>query len=180
MARWTVPDKINIIGSATLYRSRYRSDKDSRYIPSAWDNRFIINVSAVYDMPKNWSIGAKMSAIGGAPYTPYDENMSSVRTVWDANGKGVYDYSRYNTERLDPYAQLDVRIDKYFYFSKWTLSLYIDLENVTFSKIRQPDALISTGKILAPEEDALERYEMEELELWSGTLVPSIGVTAEF
>jgi hypothetical protein len=31
-----------------------------------------MNLSAVYDIAKNWSIGAKVSAIGGAPYTPYD------------------------------------------------------------------------------------------------------------
>lgn len=181
MVRWTIPDKINIIGSATLYSSMYKSDKESKFIPSAWDNRFIINVSAVYELPRNWSIGAKMSAIGGSPYTPYDEDVSSLKTVWDANGRPVYDYSRYNMKRLDPYAQLDLRIDKSFYFRKWTLSMYVDLENVTFSKIRQPDALISTGTIIDPEAAlALQRYEMEVLELWSGTLVPAVGVTVEF
>lgn len=181
MARWTIPDKINVIGSATLYSSRYRSDKNSPYVPSAWDNRFIINLSGIYDLPKNWSIGAKVSAIGGAPYTPYDNEASSIKTVWDANGRPVYDYARYNMERLSPYAQLDIRIDKFFYFEKWTMSMYLDMENVTFSRIRQPDALLSTGKVLIPEEEeALERYEMKVLELWSGTLVPTIGITAEF
>ena len=181
MARWMIPDKLNLIGSATLYSSSYRSDKDSGYLPSAWDNRFIVNVSAVYDFPKNWSIGAKLSAIGGAPYTPYDEELSSYKTVWDATGRPVYDYSQYNMKRLKPYTQLDIRIDKDFYFRKWTLSLYIDLENVTFSKIRQPDALLSTGTLVDPETSlALQRYKMETLELWSGTLVPALGINVEF
>ena len=181
MARWIIPDKLNIIGSATLYSSEYRSDKDSDYIPSAWDNRFIINLSAVYDLPKNWSIGAKVSAIGGAPYTPYDEEESSYKLVWDANGRPVADYSRYNTCRLYPYAQLDIRIDKALYFNKWTLSIYIDMENVTFSKIRQQDAYLSSGEIMNPEAELnLQRYRMEELKLWSGTIVPTLGVTFEF
>ena len=181
MARWIIPDKLNIIGSATLYFSEYRSDKDSDYIPSAWDNRFIINLSAVYDLPKNWSIGAKVSAIGGAPYTPYDEEESSYKLVWDANGRPVADYSRYNTCRLYPYAQLDIRIDKALYFNKWTLSIYIDMENVTFSKIRQQDAYLSSGEIMNPEAELnLQRYRMEELKLWSGTIVPTLGVTFEF
>lgn len=181
MARWIIPDKLNIIGSATLYTSEYRSNKDSDYIPSAWDNRFIINLSAVYDFPKNWSIGAKVSAIGGAPYTPYDEEGSSYKLIWDANGRAILDYTRYNTGRLNPYAQLDVRIDKDFYFDKWTLNLYVDMENVTFSKIQQPDAYLSSGEIVNPEaEPYLQRYRMEELELWSGTIVPTLGITIEF
>jgi hypothetical protein len=84
-------------------------------------------------------------------------------------------------KRLKPYTQLDIRIDKDFYFRKWTLSLYIDLENVTFSKIRQPDALLSTGTLVDPETSlALQRYKMETLELWSGTLVPALGINVEF
>jgi hypothetical protein len=181
MARWIIQDKLNLIGSATLYKSEYRSDKSSDYISSAWDNRFIINLSAVYDLPKNWSIGAKVSAIGGAPYTPYDEEESSYKVVWDSNGRPIVDYSLYNTRRLNPYAQLDIRIDKSFYFKKWTLSIYLDMENVTFSKIQQQDAYLSSGEILNPEAELnKQRYRMEDLELWSGTIVPALGITVEF
>ena len=181
LVKWLIPDKISLVGSATLYWSKYRSNPSAEYIPSSWDNRFIINLSAVYDLPKYWSIGAKVSAIGGAPYTPYDEDASAYKTMWDATGRGVYDFSRYNQARLDPYYQIDLRVDKDFYFRKWTLGLYIDLQNVTFSKIRQPDAYLSTGNVLNP--DALmpeQKYELEVLELYSGTIVPAIGVTVEF
>lgn len=87
----------------------------------------------------------------------------------------------YNQSRLSPYYQIDLRVDKNFYFQKWTLGLYVDLQNVTFSKIRQPDAYLSTGEIIdtdAPE--AVQRYVLETLELYSGTLVPAIGITVEF
>lgn len=181
LVKWLIPDKISLVGSATLYWSKYRSNPSAEYIPSSWDNRFIVNLSAVYDLPKYWSIGAKVSAIGGAPYTPYDEEASAYKTMWDATGRGVYDISRYNQARLDPYYQIDLRVDKDFYFRKWTLGLYIDLQNVTFSKIRQPDAYLSTGNVLNP--DALmpeQKYELEVLELYSGTIVPAIGVTVEF
>ncbi len=181
LVRWLIPEKVSLVGSATLYRSLYAASKESELIPSAWDNRFIINLSAVYDLPDYWSIGAKISAIGGAPYTPYDEDASSLKTVWDAGGRPVYDYARYNGSRLDPYWQVDLRVDKYFYFRKWTLGLYLDLQNVTFSKIRQPDAYLSTGDIVNPEDlPAGQRYALETLELYSGTIVPAIGVTIEF
>ncbi len=181
IVKWLIPDKVTLVGSATLYRSEYRTDKDQDYIPSAWDNRFITNLSAVYEFPRYWSIGAKVSAIGGSPYTPYDEELSSLRSIWDAEGRPVYDYSQYNGMRLDPYWQLDLRVDKNFYFSRWTLGIYVDLQNVTFSKIRQPDAYLSTGTVLNPDMPLSEqRYELELLELYSGTIVPAIGVTVGF
>lgn len=181
LVRWLIPDRLSLVGSATLYRSEYRSDKNAEYIPSAWDNRFILNLSGVYDLPHYWSIGMKISAIGGAPYTPYDEDASSLKVVWDAAGRPVYDFTKYNQSRLDPYYQIDLRVDKDFYFRKWTLGLYVDLQNVTFSKIRQPDAYLSTGEIVNPEDlPADQRYALEILELWSGTIVPAIGVTVEF
>ena len=181
LVRWLIPDKITLIGSTTLYKSEYRSSKDAGYVPSSWDNRFIFNLSAVYELPRYWSIGAKVSAIGGSPYTPYDEEASSLKVVWDASGRPVYDYTRYNGERLDPYYQVDLRVDKNFYFRKWTLGIYVDLQNVTFSKIRQPDAYLSTGVVANPQDLPFEqRYVLETLELWSGTIVPALGVTIEF
>ena len=147
----------------------------------AMNQWIIINLSAVYDLPKFWSIGAKVSAIGGAPYTPYDQETSSLKTVWDAAGRPVYDYAKYNSGRLKPYYQIDLRVDKDFYFKKWTLGLYVDLQNVTFSKIRQPDAYLNTGVVVNP--DALlpeQRYELELLELYSGTIIPALGISVEF
>lgn len=181
LVKWLIPDKISLVGSATLYRSEYRSSSSGLYIPSAWDNRFITNLSAVYEFKGYWSIGAKVSAIGGAPYTPYDEEISSLRRVWDAAGRPVPDYKRYNSLRLDPYCQLDLRVDKNFYFRKWALGLYVDLQNVTFSKIDQPLAYLSTGLVIDPELPYSEQhYELETLELTSGTIVPAVGVTIEF
>ena len=181
LVKWLIPDKLSMVGSATLYKSEYKAGKDAEYIPSAWDNRFVVNLSAVYEFRKYWSVGAKISAIGGAPYTPYDEFMSSYKTVWDAAGRPVYDYTQYNEKRLDPYCQIDLRVDKNFYFPKWTLGIYVDLQNVTFNKIDQPDAWLSTGVITNP--DMLpeqQRYKLEMLELTSGTIIPALGVTIEF
>ena len=131
--------------------------------------------------PISGSIGAKLSAIGGSPYTPYDVEKSSLVQAWNVQGRPYYDYSRYNSERLDAFAQLDVRVDKNFYFKNWSLGLYIDLQNVTMSKLRQPDVPVSTGIIENPY-DPIEqqKYKMKYIKLDSGTLVPSIGVTVQF
>ncbi|MDE5708635.1 MAG: TonB-dependent receptor, partial [Alistipes sp.] len=151
------------------------------YIASAWDNRFVANLSATYDFPRAWSFGAKLSAVGGAPYTPYDLDRSALKEVWDAQGRPVYDYALYNTGRLGSFAQLDVRIDKSFYFRRCMLGLYLDLQNVTVSKLRQPDVVISTGVVEDPSLPLSEqRYRMKTISRRSGTLLPSVGITVEF
>ena len=180
-ARWQIANKINLVGAFTLYWSEFRSNRHSPYIPSAWDNRWILNISGTYDFPHRWSIGAKLSAIGGAPYTPYDEERTSLKSYWDAMGRAALDYSRYNDSRLKPFVQLDIRVDKVWEFQKWNLGVYIDLENVTFSEITLPDALLSTGVIKNPSAPLAEqRYELKKIEQRNGTLIPTIGITAEF
>ena len=181
MARWQIPGRLNVVGSVTLYRSEYRHGAEGEWIASAWDNRFVANVSGTYDFPRNWSLGAKLSAIGGAPYTPYDLGKSSLVEAWDAQGRPYYDYARYNAGRLDAYAQLDVRLDKVFYFKRWMLGIYVELQNVTFSKIKLPDVLVSTGVIENPTAPPAEqRYVMKSIKQESGTIIPTIGITAEF
>ena len=83
--------------------------------------------------------------------------------------------------RLDAFAQLDVRVDKNYYFRGWRLGIYLDLQNVTKSVLRQQDVLMSTGVIENPEAPAAEqRYVMKRLKQESGTLLPTIGLTVEF
>ena len=87
MFRWQVSGRFNLVSSFTLYKSEYRNHSGDKYIPSAWDNRFILNMSGTYNLPKRWSIGGKLSYIGGAPYTPYDEEKSSLVEAWNAKGQ---------------------------------------------------------------------------------------------
>lgn len=78
MFRWQASGKFNLVASCTLFRSEYRNHSKDSFIPSAWDNRFILNMSGTYNLPKRWSIGGKLSYIGGSPYPPYDEDKSSL------------------------------------------------------------------------------------------------------
>lgn len=181
MVQWNIPDKLNLTGSFTLFKSEYRNNSSSPYIASAWDNRFVLNLSGTYDFPKHWSVGAKLSCIGGSPYTPYDVEKSSLVEAWDAQGRPYYDYDAYNTGRLDAFAQLDLRVDKDFYFKKWRFGVYLDLQNITGSKLKQPDAFMSTGVIENPEAPHSEqRYVMKTVKQESGTILPTIGLTVEF
>ena len=66
MLRWQIPGRFNFVSSLTVLRSEYRNGNGgcddnipsgSKYISSAWDNRFILNVSGTYNLPRRWSIG---------------------------------------------------------------------------------------------------------------------------
>lgn len=181
LLKWLIAKKLNLASSFTLFKSEYRTDKESEYIASAWDNRFIFNLRGTYNLPRHWSVGMKVSCIGGAPYTPYDADKSSLVTAWNAQGKPYYDYTRYNEERLPAFTQVDIRIDKTFYLKHCMLGFYIDLQNIASSKLKQADVLMSTGVIKNPDAPIAEqRYVMKSLKQESGTLLPTLGITFEY
>ncbi len=181
LLKWLIAKKLNLASSFTLFKSEYRTDKESEYIASAWDNRFIFNLRGTYNLPRHWSVGMKVSCIGGAPYTPYDADKSSLVTAWNAQGKPYYDYTRYNEERLPAFTQVDIRIDKTFYLKRCMLGFYIDLQNIAGSKLKQADVLMSTGVIKNPDVPIAEqRYVMKSLKQESGTLLPTLGITFEY
>lgn len=181
MFKWLLTQKLNLSSSLTIFKSEFKDGEQGSYVPSAWDNRFILNMSGTYNFPKHWSLGAKVSCIGGSPYTPYDVEKSSLVEAWDVQGRAYYDYSRYNQERLPVFGQLDVRVDKTFYLKKCMLGFYLDIQNITASKLRQPDALMSTGQIENPSAPLSEqRYVMKPIRQESGTLLPTLGITFEY
>ena len=181
MFKWLLTQKLNLSSSLTIFKSEFKDGEQGSYVPSAWDNRFILNMSGTYNFPKHWSLGANVSCIGGSRYTPYVVEKSSLVEAWNVQGRAYYDYSRYNQERLPVFGQLDVRVDKTFYLKKCMLGFYLDIQNITASKLRQPDALMSTGQIENPSAPLSEqRYVMKSIRQESGTLLPTLGITFEY
>lgn len=174
---------LTFLSSFTLVRSEFKDNREGRndYIPTAWDNRFILSLTGTYALPKHWDIGAKFRALGGMPYTPYDLEKSSLVDAWNAKGRPYLDYNKFNSERLGTYTQLDIRVDKTFYMKNWMFGLYLDIQNVLGTKYKEQETYISTGKILnptAPQDE--QRYELKRINRSSGTVLPTIGVTVEF
>jgi hypothetical protein len=167
--------------SYTWVRSSFE-DKLGEFIPSAWDNRNILNVSALASLKRNWDIGVKWRFVGGAPYTPYDVGRSSLIEAWDAKGRGYLDYNEYNTERLQVFHQLDLRVDKEYFFKKWSLNLYLDIQNLYNFKAQQPDELLqerdANGQALINPDDPA-RYVLKYIPSESGTVLPTIGIIVE-
>ena len=182
LARLKEFKKINLVLSYTYVRSEFRG-LDSRMIPSSWDNKHLLNLTATKKFEHNWDLGLKWRFVGGAPFTPYDLEKSSYKNAWDLQGQGYLDYSKFNTLRLKAFHQLDIRIDKQYFFSKWSLMLYADVQNVYNFQADQPPLLVrltnSSGDPVTDPANPL-KYSLKYLPNETGTVLPTVGVIVEF
>ncbi len=179
MLRWFGMGRFTALASYTWYRSQFENPATGVYLPSAWDYRHLFTLSGTYKLPRNWEVGLKMRLMGGAPYTPYDEYLSSLVPAWDATARPYYDYDRYNTGRLKTFYEVDLRVDKSFYFKGVMLGFYVDLQNVLNFKYDNPPVLVSTGESYV-DGGGVERYRMKYIDQQSGVILPTLGITVEF
>lgn len=157
-------------------------DKNGDFVPSAWDNGNIVTITGGKKFKGDWELGVRFRYLGGAPYTPFDAELSALRSNWDIRGVGVFDYNRLNTERNGAVHQLDVRLDKRFFFKKWSLNAYLDIQNIyNYQAPLAPFITVQrdeNGEPLVNPNDP-SRYLTKEVENFSGTLLPSIGLIIE-
>jgi hypothetical protein len=179
----------NVVLSYTYVRSEFRElnqqlEPTGSFIPSTWDNRHLLNLTATREFKNNWQVGLRWRFVGGAPYTPLDRQKSAQIDAWNARGRAYPDYERLNARRLEPFHQLDLRVDKQFFFDRWSLMLYLDVQNVYNFAADEPPVLIRrTGEDGQPlvDPDNSNRYLLKRLEVEeSGNVLPSIGVIVEF
>ena len=177
---------INIITSYTFVRSEFEDTKTD-FIPTAWDNKHLLNITATKSFKRNWDFGFKWRFVGGAPYTPYDLDKSSYRNAWDINGRAYLDYSRFNAERINSFHQLDVRLDKQYFFKNWSMLFYIDIQNLYNFKAEEQDIVLleqdeeGNPIIINPNAPADEQqYKLKTIKSESGTVLPTLGVIVEF
>ena len=184
--RYRVLQNISGIFSYTYVRSEFENS-DGEYIPSSWDSRHILTLTMSKMFKGNWQTGAKWRFVGGSPYTPYDLNKSALVAAWDTQGRPFLDYTRFNRERLGNFFQLDIRIDKSFNFARWSLLVYLDIQNVFNSQAEQPDIVLpvydaSGNPVILNPGDPLDdqRYDLRSIANTTGTILPSIGITVDF
>jgi len=172
----------NLVLAYTFVRSEFK-DYYGTFIPTAWDNRHLLNLTATKKFRKNWDVGMKFRLVGGSPYTPYDLQESSLKEAWDLQGRGYLDYPKFNTLRLKAFHQLDLRVDKRYYLKGWTLMVYADVQNIYNHQADQPPILLqekdANGIPLTDPSDP-SRYLLKYESGTSGTVLPTIGIIVEF
>ena len=83
----------------------------------SYDQTWIFNISGGYKINEEWEVATKFRYSTGKPYAPY--NLDGTQSV-----------DLINSIRFPVSNSLDVRVDKRWFFSGWTLITYIDVQNV--------------------------------------------------
>ena len=169
----------------TLVKSEFE-DANGDLVPSAWDNENIITFTGGKKFGKDWEVGVQYQFLGGAPFTPLDVQRSTIVSVYDRNPRGLPDYERLNSRRFDNFNRLNVRVDKKWFFEKWSLNVYLDVQNLLGGSVQGEPFLIpqrnANGQpIIEPGEPGEpDRYATKELINENGTRIPSIGIIVQF
>ena len=161
----------------TLFRSEF-TGKDGVYRPSSWDARHMLNLMGGYEMGRGWNISGRWRLMGGAPYTPIDYELSANKEIWDVTGRPIPDYKNFNTLRLPASHQLDLRLDKEFFFKAWALNLYVDVQNVYNFKTPSAPLYTNLNESGLPSTDPTnpDAYKLSNVTLNSGTILPTLGI----
>lgn len=163
----------------TLYWSEFK-DKLGEFVPSAWDSRHIITLTGGKKFKKNWEIGTRWGIQGGSPYTPFDLVASAQPESFDNSGRGVKDYDQLNSLRTKWFHQLNLRVDKKWFFEKWSLNLYLDIQNLyNFQGEGAPEFTVERDDQGVPLLNSNGVYNGYTYTSSVGTLIPSIGIVVK-
>ncbi len=139
--------------SLTLSRTRYTAlDGVSR--AGSYDQSVLFTLSGGYRFDAHWEASTRFRYATGRPYTPF-------------NSDGSQNVSAYNSLRVDPLHSLDLRVDRRWNFTTWSLIAYLDIQNVYNNK--QSDTVRWNA----------QEQKVEDSRSAIGIL-PAIGISAEF
>lgn len=161
--------KLYSIVALTLYRSLFSGLNASDFRPSSWDNGQLLSLTGGYKFAKNWDLSGRFRYLGKTPYAPVDQaaTLANYPLV-------VRDYDRLGEVQLSTFQQLDLRIDKKWNFKKWSLDVYLDVQNVLAAATpSEPSYGLkrdSQGNIVQP--NSLVQVNTTA----AGTVIPSIGL----
>ncbi|MCX7974508.1 MAG: TonB-dependent receptor [Candidatus Aminicenantes bacterium] len=92
--------------------------------PGDFDYGHIFNLWLNYEFSSSFSLSLKWRYTGGAPYTPFDFELSRQKDT------SYFDLSRINQLRYPPYHRLDLKLEKKFSYRGWFFLISLDIQNV--------------------------------------------------
>lgn len=111
--------------SYTLSRS-VRSDSSQLTYLSQYDQSHILVLLGAVELGRNWRLSARVRFASGNPITPVEGGYFD-----GDNDVYVPQRGAFFSERVSPFYQVDVRVDKKWVYNTWMLSAYLDIQNLT-------------------------------------------------
>jgi hypothetical protein len=159
----------------TLFKSEFTAFDPGVYRPSSWDSRQLITFTGGYQFANNWEVSGRVRYVGKTPFAPVDVEATNRLETYPAL---QLDYSSFGQQRLDPFNQTDIRLDKKWNFNQWTLNIFFEVQNVFAQQIPEPPIYgldrNAEGNIIQPERVT------EVSEIATDTPLPSIGIVIDF
>ncbi len=115
----------------TFNRSEERRVGGDDYVLTSWDQTHILTLVGSVKLFWGLELGARFRYVTGRPKTPlvHDGDLYAVDANRFNSQQGVF-----RSARLKPFHQLDLRVDKNFVFNAWTLTAFLDVQNVYNAK----------------------------------------------
>ena len=109
----------------TFSRSAQRRFPDRPWIATAFDQTHNLNAVASWKPGGGFELGARYRLATGRPDTP---RVGATFDADDGDYRGVS--GGFRTSRTPLFQQVDVRAEKSWLFERWSLGLYLDIQNV--------------------------------------------------
>jgi hypothetical protein len=132
-----------------------------------WDNEVLVSLLGGYKFGRNWEISSRYRYLGAAPYAPVDE-----AATLDNYPAVIRDFDRLGPVRLDPFGQLDIRIDKKWSFKRFSLDLFLDVQNV-LAQVNPSEPQFGLDR---DENGQVVAIPLET----EGSVLPSLGIVLNF
>jgi TonB family protein len=111
--------------SYTLAKSERRLTSGAPLALYDFDETHNLTAVASYRFSPGWQIGLRFRYATGTPYTP------AVAAVYDSDAGSFAPLNgSLNSARLGPSHELDLRVEKRWAFTGWSLTAFIDIEDV--------------------------------------------------
>ncbi len=147
--------------SYTFGKSVRRQRDTSRATPTAFDQPHNLNAVLSWKPGGGWELGGRLRLSSGRPDTPY------IGATYDADSGGYRPVSGgFRTIRRELFHQVDVRVEKTWLFERWSMGLYVDVQNV-----------FNVGNVEAIQWDY--RYR-ESAPVTGIPILPTIGIRGQF
>lgn len=153
----------NLVGSLSYSYSISRR-KDGENLPEYnfdYDRTHNFNLVASYKISDTWQLGIKYTYGTGTPYTPVDG-------ITKIGGNHFLVEGLKNSSRYPAYHEMDVRIDKKFFFNNWTLNVYLDIWNV-----------YNHGNVIQYENEIQINGSVNQIPIYDFKMMPILGISAQ-
>ena len=165
-------DRFFGIFSYTYFYSTFSGLDPEVFRPSVWDSRHLASFTTGYKLPRNWEVSARNRFAAATPYVPTD-----VAQTTQVYPQIILDYDRLGSDKLDPFNQLDIRIDKKWFYKKMALDFFIEVQNVLAYANPQPPSYglnrDASGMPVNPR--SLFQVPLEE-----GSVIGTLGIVIDF